>query len=523
MKNFIKKYRVLLSAILFSLALWSMAMLAIQKSYNQSVSNHIDNKIQLMDSMIRSTTESFEEFSSFYYESFINQPPVLEIMAEANDAETSRKDQLRAELYNSLEEDYTLLKQYDFRQLHFHLKNGDSFLRFHAPDQYGDNLFEVRDSIRIANTEHRYVFGFEEGRVFSGYRFVYPLSLDGKSVGSVEVSISLCAVIKTLKNIYPTSNFLFLLKREAVEKTVFLENQDNYLTSSLFEDYLIDKEMIEIILNTDNEKKLYQDKNFLDLVRKKASVQIGQNQPFGFGVEYQGKDYLIRFQPINNISGVTVGYYVSASEDEVFSILKNQRAINSLLITVLILLVTVSFAVLNRNRMKIQTMAVTDKLTGAYNRHYFVSHSEQELSRSRRYHRDFCILILDIDHFKKVNDQFGHLGGDSVLIELTKLIEKTLRSTDLFARWGGEEFIILLPESNIEQGYLVAERLRSAVEVTPFHSAGKITVSLGISSLIINDQSVDEIIRRADNALYEAKESGRNKVVTRQNLDTEKP
>ncbi len=65
-------------------------------------------------------------------------------MAEANDAETSRKDQLRAELYNSLEEDYTLLKQYDFRQLHFHLKNGDSFLRFHAPDQYGDNLFEVR-------------------------------------------------------------------------------------------------------------------------------------------------------------------------------------------------------------------------------------------------------------------------------------------------------------------------------------------------------------------------------------------
>ncbi|MFB6359552.1 MAG: GGDEF domain-containing protein, partial [Thiohalorhabdaceae bacterium] len=156
--------------------------------------------------------------------------------------------------------------------------------------------------------------------------------------------------------------------------------------------------------------------------------------------------------------------------------------------------------------------ATRDQLTGVYNRHHFELVLEQEMERSRRYGGPFALVMFDIDHFKAVNDWYGHTVGDEVLIELTRLIQESLRKSDILARWGGEEFMVLLPETSREGAETVAEQLRAKVAQTQFPGAGGITLSAGIAEYrAVETQKV--LTKRADEALYRAKELGRNRLV----------
>ncbi len=136
--------------------------------------------------------------------------------------------------------------------------------------------------------------------------------------------------------------------------------------------------------------------------------------------------------------------------------------------------------------------------------------------RSRRYSRPLSVLIFDIDHFKQVNDTYGHTVGDQTLCRLTKVCRFGLRENDIFARYGGEEFIILLPESDLEQARQMVEHIRKRLAGTASLEVGpasvSLTVSFGVASLDGENLSLDELILRADSALYAAKEAGRNRV-----------
>jgi len=161
--------------------------------------------------------------------------------------------------------------------------------------------------------------------------------------------------------------------------------------------------------------------------------------------------------------------------------------------------------------------ATKDFLTGAFNRRYFFDKGDDELQRSLRYSHEFCVLMLDIDHFKKVNDVYGHIAGDTVLKQFTSECLNVLRKSDVFARIGGEEFAVILPETNIIGANTIAERLRKSIENMTVQDETenqdiKITTSIGISSLKDGDINFENILKRADEALYDAKESGRNKV-----------
>ena len=124
----------------------------------------------------------------------------------------------------------------------------------------------------------------------------------------------------------------------------------------------------------------------------------------------------------------------------------------------------------------------------------------------------FSLIMLDIDHFKKVNDRFGHSVGDQVLLQLSRLIRGLIRHGDLLIRWGGEEFLILLPTTQLEEAGPFAERIRQEVEQEQFKGAGSMTISLGVGQFRGGD-STDALLRRVDNALYQAKQQGRNRVV----------
>lgn len=164
------------------------------------------------------------------------------------------------------------------------------------------------------------------------------------------------------------------------------------------------------------------------------------------------------------------------------------------------------------------TMAMQDQLTGLNNRRYFYQQVEIALAQHQRYQMPFCLLVMDIDHFKRVNDQYGHVLGDQVLVKVGETLKKSVRTSDILARFGGEEFVIIFMELDHSRGRDFADRIRNTVKDLVWDVAdGKlsVTLSIGLYCASVEDQSslnIDQIIHRADTALYQAKAGGRDQV-----------
>ena len=168
---------------------------------------------------------------------------------------------------------------------------------------------------------------------------------------------------------------------------------------------------------------------------------------------------------------------------------------------------------LERRAIKLEHQATTDALTGIANRQKFEKRLKQELYRVNRYGEErLSLLLVDLDHFKQVNDSYGHPIGDRVLKEVVALLREGIRATDLIGRWGGEEFILMLPLTGIERARLTAERLRHSVAEYLFPIVGHLSVSIGVAEYRRDDE-LGDFIEQADEALYQAKDQGRNRVV----------
>ena len=160
---------------------------------------------------------------------------------------------------------------------------------------------------------------------------------------------------------------------------------------------------------------------------------------------------------------------------------------------------------------KIKRLSEEDYLTKLYNRRKIHEIIETEIVRSRRYNSPFAVLLLDIDDFKKINDTFGHNTGDKVLVQLSCILRLTVRESDIAGRWGGEEFLVICPETSIDGAISLAEKLRKNIDNNKFEDAGNITASIGVAS-IQHDDNVKSLVHRADKALYSAKKAGKNRV-----------
>lgn len=160
-----------------------------------------------------------------------------------------------------------------------------------------------------------------------------------------------------------------------------------------------------------------------------------------------------------------------------------------------------------KEKQTLQNLSITDAVTGLTNHRYFQERLSEELARSSRHPSHFCLLMIDVDHFKNYNDRFGHPAGDKLLKQLAESLKGSLRSIDSVSRYGGEEFAIILPETSEPEGILVAERLLSTVPQP---------ISIGLSSYPKNGQIKHDLISKADQALYLAKQTGRNKLIVAQ-------
>ncbi|MBF0509156.1 MAG: diguanylate cyclase [Deltaproteobacteria bacterium] len=167
---------------------------------------------------------------------------------------------------------------------------------------------------------------------------------------------------------------------------------------------------------------------------------------------------------------------------------------------------------LERLNKELERHATRDALTGAHNRMKFDTILEAEIQRCKRYNHAVSLAMIDIDYFKQINDRHGHAAGDSALREIVALISSQIGACDVLARWGGEEFMILFPETTLEATRVASEKLRQEIEDYHFDKVGKMTCSFGVTQLL-HDDDFESLNKRVDDSLYEAKRTGRNKVI----------
>jgi len=161
---------------------------------------------------------------------------------------------------------------------------------------------------------------------------------------------------------------------------------------------------------------------------------------------------------------------------------------------------------------EVSRLAITDQLTGLYNRRYIFEKLAEEIKKASRYKKKLCVILLDIDDFKKINDQYGHDTGDAVLREVARILKENTKESYTVGRLGGEEFVIICPETDAHLGKVVAEKIRKAIENLNVPPVSKLSVSIGISEFS-GREDINELLKKADIALYRAKNTGKNKIV----------
>ncbi|TDO83505.1 diguanylate cyclase (GGDEF)-like protein [Halanaerobium saccharolyticum] len=421
-----------------------------------------------------------------------------------------RRDNYRLYLKSELEPLYADLKKYYIRQLHFHFKDGTSFLRMQHPELYGDQLFGFRESVKYVNTEQKKFVGFEEGRIINGYRYIYPLSYKGEHIGSVELSLSFQAVTELLKNNFGGSK-VFMIKNELVEEIALPVEQNKYKTSSTFENYSYDQEIYADLLQSDNEISLDIIKKINHKNKEELLARTDAEKSFIVSSRIDGNYYTASFINIRGIDGETKAYLISYQQSESLNFI-NQKFFTTIIISLIFLILTIILlTIIFSHNNKLRFLAHNDQLTGVSNRRDLTNILEKEYERSQRYNNTFSFIIFDIDHFKLINDNYGHNTGDRILKELSNLVQTNIRKSDYFGRWGGEEFVVIAPENNLQSAKKFAEKLRKEIDRYNFIEESNVTASFGVAE-IAADENVDRLIKRADDALYRAKEKGRNRV-----------
>jgi polar amino acid transport system substrate-binding protein len=208
---------------------------------------------------------------------------------------------------------------------------------------------------------------------------------------------------------------------------------------------------------------------------------------------------------------INKSFFVTYEKGINYFIIK-QISIGFLIIGIILFLLYRQYLLTSYNK-KLSYISSIDRLTGCFNRLKIEEFLEQQISLNHRYQNNFSLIFYDIDHFKKVNDEYGHLAGDKVLIETTNLFHKNIRKTDLLGRWGGEEFMIICPHTKLQEAQILAESLRKRLEKNYFEGVGYKTASFGVVEYTNSEWSQNDLIKITDEALYQAKEKGRNCVI----------
>lgn len=297
---------------LFVLAFFvaEIILILIGTSNFQAKRNHIlEDRTNQLRTSYRAIFNTYYLTSHVIFEQIINTQEVNKLFSRAYKSDKERQSEIRDSLFQLLNPIYIKLSSQAIKQLHFHLPDNRSFLRFHSPEKFGDDLSDVRESVRIANTEKRFVQGFEEGRIYNGFRFVYPMSYKGEHIGTVETSISFGAInhmlYKQADNVYS-----FVIRKAVVDEKVFKDKRSNYIVSTISDNWVEEKKF----LHYDDAGEHFPKETLEELdkvIKKKYQSKLNDGKPFSVFIDLDKKKFTVSFIPINNIKKEHVAYLMS--------------------------------------------------------------------------------------------------------------------------------------------------------------------------------------------------------------------
>ena len=450
------------------------------------------------------------------YSATLEMPRFIEIYSQIHSSTKEKQSILRKELQKLLTNIYKRIQRKGVLQYHFILPNNVSFLRMHKVDKFGDDLSSVRRDFKFVNETKSRMRGYIQGRTAHGFRNVFPIfDHDGKHLGAMEVSFSSDEFIKYLTYVSKIHTH-FLVDKKILKSSTLLKTDSIlvYENSDEHKDFMVSMSNEHSAIHCLSSSKI-----MLEDFREDINKGIEKGDKFSILLNNDTRAQAVSFLPIKGLDGdKTLAWFVSYVNDTlIYATSQNSQIVRMFLFILYAFIGYLSYKNIMAQRERILRMkkrADIDSLTGIYNRNKFDRVFRYELIRNERYKRELSLAIIDIDHFKIFNDTYGHLIGDEVLIMLVRSLEKHIRDTDIFARWGGEEFVILFPETNSETAREICEKLRVQIELLQHPKAGGINASFGVSSYKKRDTQ-ERMFKRCDDALYEAKESGRNRVVVR--------
>jgi len=516
-KNFFSSYKsIIYTVVVFFFFFETLVVIGTYFNKQNDLSDYLHT--ETLDTQIHTKMALIQmnRVAKILFDAYVDTPEVKEIMYEASHTKQQHKlAQLREKLYKLLEPRYEYFKTKGVRQFHFHLPKAISFIRFHRPPKFGDSLWNVRESIRYVNENLVQISCYEEGRIFNGFRNVFPLFYKNQFIGTVEISYSFFALQKELLSI-DSSSYMFLVSKKVADEKLFTSELIHYAPSQ-FKNFLYDRGTLKDIMELRLEKLYEINQKIASKVNKKLTHGERFSIYFSDKKIYKNQRIVITFVPVKNIDAKTVAYIIHYKFDRFLDLLLHKISTLFIILTILIFLITFIFMmylVYNKKREDlIKEQATHDALTKIYNRYGINDILKHKIEVYQRYKKEFSIIFFDIDLFKKINDTYGHDIGDYVLQNIAEIVTQQIRSSDAYGRWGGEEFIVVLPETSLQQAVNVAEKLRKVIEDEMFGVVEQVTCSFGVTTIQETD-NLTTLLKRVDEHLYKAKENGRNRVVS---------
>lgn len=458
---------------------------------------------------------------------------VAAVREEGGGPGKARAHNLRQTLYDTVAPSWQkMTEQYSVRQLHFHLGPGStSFLRVHKPHKYGDNMDDLRHMVVDVNRLQKPLIGLELGRVYSGLRGIVPVydnSTPPQHIGALEAGTSYKAIIQLLSETID-ANIAVLFRENRVESATWQRPEEALRTTcGCFVEAASSESLKDILTNTDfsgyrngpdaftaHSSLVHTGEHAYALTHFGIHDYIGARddaaEPVGRVLIWHQADHLIHRLNSNTQTNITIAAvgFVIIELLLYFAIrLTNQRLHQQ---------ITQRTAEIQALNEQLIQQANSDALTGLNNRRSLMVKLDQEYRRAARKQTPLSLLMLDLDHFKRVNDTFGHTAGDKVLTAVGRYLQEHCRSYDMAARFGGEEFCIVLPETTQDEARTFANKiLRELSDVASFQTPeGKryaVTCSIGVCEYR-HGNNLKQLLSLADSALYAAKQEGRNCVV----------
>jgi len=301
---------------------------------------HYQQHTEMLEISYRAAIHTYQVATEIYLRDTIRQADVLELFARAWKSDQTGKSAVRQKLHDTLRHSYQEIWQHRLRQLHFHLPDGESFLRFHQPERFGDKLFNVRPSVRIANLEKRDVIGFETGRIIDGFRYVTPLRYQGVHIGSIETSIPFKSVQGAMTTYTTDREYQFLINTELIQERLFPDFRSVYIRSPFSDDYLIESPARK---HPDTAAPLSATATAIAarLGKDTETMQrMARAEAFSVGLIQHGSGYVVSFLPIKEVTGSRGGYLVSYVKEPMVVALKRNFVVE---LFALVTLLTILF------------------------------------------------------------------------------------------------------------------------------------------------------------------------------------